>query len=198
MPGRHWPQRRGQDDLDAHLGGPGPAQPRASAVPGAAPGAAVGPGTGPAYRLHEPKSPRGVRLYGAGCGGHGALPVPGPAAGVAARRLGGGGRGHGSHGRRPPAGPAHHGAFRRRTAAGVLGAGPDRKSTRLNSSHVKISYAVVCLKKKKEELTKMQLDNQKEIAEMQNEAQKEIAGIQSATTRQNTKDAVSAMNEQLA
>src|SRR5690606_2759694 len=29
----------------------------------------------------------------------------------------------------------------------VLGAGPDRKSTRLNSSHVKISYAVFCLKK---------------------------------------------------
>src|SRR5215475_3403772 len=28
-------------------------------------------------------------------------------------------------------------------------AGPDRKSTRLNSSHVKISYAVFCLKKKK-------------------------------------------------
>src|SRR5690606_41715371 len=28
--------------------------------------------------------------------------------------------------------------------------GSDRKSTRLNSSHVKISYAVVCLKKKKE------------------------------------------------
>src|SRR5436309_8111381 len=27
---------------------------------------------------------------------------------------------------------------------------PDRKSTRLNSSHVKISYAVFCLKKKKE------------------------------------------------
>src|SRR5690625_5815159 len=26
---------------------------------------------------------------------------------------------------------------------------PDRKSTRLNSSHVAISYAVVCLKKKK-------------------------------------------------
>src|SRR5690606_42093419 len=40
-------------------------------------------------------------------------------------------------------------------AAGVaLGAGGggravDRKSTRLNSSHVKISYAVFCLKKKK-------------------------------------------------
>src|SRR5690606_41558934 len=28
--------------------------------------------------------------------------------------------------------------------------GSDRKSTRLNSSHVKISYAVFCLKKKKE------------------------------------------------
>src|SRR5690606_35628515 len=28
---------------------------------------------------------------------------------------------------------------------------PDRKSTRLNSSHVKISYAVFCLKKKKQE-----------------------------------------------
>src|SRR5690606_42158758 len=30
----------------------------------------------------------------------------------------------------------------------VLQEGPDRKSTRLNSSHVKISYAVFCLKKK--------------------------------------------------
>src|SRR5436309_9597448 len=28
----------------------------------------------------------------------------------------------------------------------------DRKSTRLNSSHVKISYAVFCLKKKKNEI----------------------------------------------
>src|SRR5436309_2761863 len=31
---------------------------------------------------------------------------------------------------------------------------PDRKSTRLNSSHVKISYAVFCLKKKKKKNTK--------------------------------------------
>src|SRR5690606_41379198 len=31
---------------------------------------------------------------------------------------------------------------------GVEGARQDRKSTRLNSSHVKISYAVFCLKKK--------------------------------------------------
>src|SRR5690606_40734860 len=30
----------------------------------------------------------------------------------------------------------------------------DRKSTRLNSSHVKISYAVFCLKKKKQKLLK--------------------------------------------
>src|SRR2546429_4345079 len=33
--------------------------------------------------------------------------------------------------------------------ARVLGAGQDRKSTRLNSSHGYISYAVFCLKKKK-------------------------------------------------
>src|SRR3712207_7838591 len=32
---------------------------------------------------------------------------------------------------------------------GVVGARPDRKSTRLNSSHANISYAVFCLKKKK-------------------------------------------------
>src|SRR5690349_22615077 len=31
----------------------------------------------------------------------------------------------------------------------TVGAGQDRKSTRLNSSHVEISYAVFCLKKKK-------------------------------------------------
>src|SRR5690606_39978673 len=33
----------------------------------------------------------------------------------------------------------------------------DRKSTRLNSSHVKISYAVFCLKKKKNKITKQEL-----------------------------------------
>src|SRR5437660_6883421 len=36
-----------------------------------------------------------------------------------------------------------------RNAAGALVRRPDRKSTRLNSSHVAISYAVFCLKKKK-------------------------------------------------
>src|SRR5256885_13272327 len=34
---------------------------------------------------------------------------------------------------------------------GALGHAPDRKSTRLNSSHLVISYAVFCLKKKKEQ-----------------------------------------------
>src|SRR5690349_23928315 len=43
--------------------------------------------------------------------------------------------------------------------AAVRGAPPrwrrvDRKSTRLNSSHVEISYAVFCLKKKKKNTTK--------------------------------------------
>src|SRR5690242_21090908 len=32
--------------------------------------------------------------------------------------------------------------------------GPDRKSTRLNSSHMSISYAVFCLKKKKKKQKK--------------------------------------------
>src|SRR6266511_5405285 len=49
-----------------------------------------------------------------------------------------------------------HGARRRSARPGgrrgrdaVAGRPQDRKSTRLNSSHVKISYAVFCLKKKK-------------------------------------------------
>src|SRR5437660_6944044 len=85
-------------------------------------------------------------------------------------------------------------------------ASTDRKSTRLNSSHVAISYAVFCLKKKnktadassasminavfenQKELTKMQLYNQKKIAKMKNDTQKEIEGIQSETSRQNQKD----------
>src|SRR5207302_9868523 len=44
------------------------------------------------------------------------------------------------------------GRSRRRTPA-VPAAARDRKSTRLNSSHVKISYAVFCLKKKKKRPT---------------------------------------------
>src|SRR5690349_23770505 len=37
----------------------------------------------------------------------------------------------------------------RRAAVKGIDSGEDRKSTRLNSSHVEISYAVFCLKKKK-------------------------------------------------
>src|SRR5215510_13752849 len=39
-----------------------------------------------------------------------------------------------------------------RRRSGCDGSRPDRKSTRLNSSHVAISYAVFCLKKKKDTL----------------------------------------------
>src|SRR5436309_3688793 len=44
---------------------------------------------------------------------------------------------------------------------GVLAYSPmqDRKSTRLNSSHVKISYAVFCLKKKKNKITALLQNN---------------------------------------
>src|SRR5204862_7260748 len=42
------------------------------------------------------------------------------------------------------------------TGSGCFGlATEDRKSTRLNSSHVEISYAVFCLKKKKKKITNM-------------------------------------------
>src|SRR3712207_7833102 len=39
----------------------------------------------------------------------------------------------------------------------------DRKSTRLNSSHANISYAVFCLKKKKKNQTRKQLYNKSHI-----------------------------------
>src|SRR5690242_21406656 len=43
-----------------------------------------------------------------------------------------------------------HGELRAAGAAAAgIGQGEDRKSTRLNSSHMSISYAVFCLKKKK-------------------------------------------------
>src|SRR6266496_5220002 len=45
--------------------------------------------------------------------------------------------------------PFHRRADRGRRRRGALLPGRDRKSTRLNSSHVEISYAVFCLKKKK-------------------------------------------------
>src|SRR5207302_9427528 len=51
--------------------------------------------------------------------------------------------------------------FPRSRASGLVQswtAGTDRKSTRLNSSHVKISYAVFCLKKKKKDKASSTLD----------------------------------------
>src|SRR5437667_5423255 len=48
------------------------------------------------------------------------------------------------------AGDPDHGVAPRR----AVGHGPDRKSTRLNSSHITISYAVFCLKKKKKKKKK--------------------------------------------
>src|SRR3712207_8800973 len=82
-------------------------------------------------------------------------------------RSGGGGRRR-PGGRDPPAGAAvlgglrvgrdpaalhgrRAGAAQRRRLTGRPRPGPDRKSTRLNSSHATISYAVFCLKKKKTE-----------------------------------------------
>src|SRR5262245_62968363 len=41
----------------------------------------------------------------------------------------------------------------------ALGRALDRKSTRLNSSHLGISYAVFCLKKKKKKIENTRLDN---------------------------------------
>src|SRR4051812_49786486 len=65
-------------------------------------------------------------------------------------------------GSRPPAAPRAHPAlwpadpFDPRIEGGALhGRGAcdiDRKSTRLNSSHMSISYAVFCLKKKKQQV----------------------------------------------
>src|SRR5208337_5445950 len=55
------------------------------------------------------------------------------------------------------------GAPPRRSAAGqaVRLPPPDRKSTRLNSSHRCISYAVFCLKKKKNKIKKPWIKNKK-------------------------------------
>src|SRR5260221_9412560 len=60
---------------------------------------------------------------------------------------------HGSVGRRKHLGLARHREGSRRRYGRCMGVSAqqliDRKSTRLNSSHTVISYAVFCLKKKK-------------------------------------------------
>src|SRR3712207_7160639 len=69
----------------------------------------------------------------------------------------------------PGAGPVADAGVERHPEDGDVGAGDlvearqpgegrrDRKSTRLNSSHANISYAVFCLKKKKQETAHAQL-----------------------------------------
>src|SRR3712207_7803602 len=57
--------------------------------------------------------------------------------------------GDGLRERRPVAGHGHRLAVHRRRGVEPQGL-QDRKSTRLNSSHANISYAVFCLKKKKQ------------------------------------------------
>src|SRR5690349_24251629 len=63
------------------------------------------------------------------------------------------------HPRRAPARAGRPERPRRRDRAAA--AHRDRKSTRLNSSHVEISYAVFCLKKKKKKTQKKNRQHQK-------------------------------------
>src|SRR2546421_4256235 len=81
------------------------------------------------FRSHASESRRDLRVHGEGAPGHDAPPRP-----------------------------------RHRRVAPVLGGaqaagGRDRKSTRLNSSHDQISYAVFCLKKKKKKRRKQKAHN---------------------------------------
>src|SRR5256885_10770618 len=79
---------------------------------------------------------------------HDALPIfRGPAAGDQRRPRRG--RGHGHRGRSAGR-PAGRGPADRRRTQRRGRREQDRKSTRLNSSHLVISYAVFCLKKKNE------------------------------------------------
>src|SRR3712207_8759103 len=64
-------------------------------------------------------------------------------------------RAHWRHGRRAHGGPSR--TRRRRPELGLPV--QDRKSTRLNSSHAKISYAVFCLKKNKIHKPNYMVDN---------------------------------------
>src|SRR2546430_8293956 len=60
---------------------------------------------------------------------------------------------HGAVQRPALGGPVREQMMAGRVVAGVRVLGGDRKSTRLNSSHSQISYAVFCLKKKKKQNT---------------------------------------------
>src|SRR3712207_7543394 len=60
---------------------------------------------------------------------------------------------------------------------------PDRKSTRLNSSHANISYAVFCLKKK---LQQVGLGREREISSLTLDEGQELAASQSSRDRKST------------
>src|SRR5690554_7507337 len=60
----------------------------------------------------------------------------------------------------------------------------DRKSTRLNSSHVRISYAVFCLKKKKNNENKRQYKKCRESKQIQYTMSKIVDGIDRACMSQ--------------
>src|SRR3989442_7133367 len=66
-----------------------------------------------------------------------------------AAALGRAGQGYGRDPLSGRSGAAGHAPFASRLRPAPARAHQDRKSTRLNSSHVRISYAVFCLKKKK-------------------------------------------------
>src|SRR6266487_4094112 len=61
---------------------------------------------------------------------------------------------------RRPTGPVPAASARCKTP-GTRGGPPDRKSTRLNSSHPSISYAVFCLKKKKIQTNHINVEKKK-------------------------------------
>src|SRR5471032_3539736 len=78
----------------------------------------------------------------------------------------------------PPAIPLRRRPAARRCSAGGWRPGtprrrwPDRKSTRLNSSHITISYAVLCLKKKKKKKTSQKLKKKKKTKKKQKKKKK--------------------------
>src|SRR5204862_6505829 len=73
------------------------------------------------------------------------------------------GRGKERRGRCRPGGGTRDGRGRRAPGGRDRDADRDRKSTRLNSSHVEISYAVFCLKKKKKKYSSVYKDRQDRV-----------------------------------
>src|SRR5436190_2890502 len=88
---------------------------------------------------------------------HDALPISSPTGSSASNST----RPRGSSSRPSPC-PHPRGRGRRAGGTSTCRATTDRKSTRLNSSHTVISYAVFCLKKKKKKKIKKTKSKQKE------------------------------------